>query len=152
MLKKWHWFCGILIVMATAGSAMAGLYKWYDAEGQVHYTDNPPSDKKIQTLNPDTALPTGVEKEKSALEKQMDDFNKRRDTRLKKEDEEKKKILKEKQRIKNCEILRRNVQTFLTKKRVSKTVNGEVVVMPYEERVKEINAAQKRIDKECEGL
>jgi len=152
MFEKRHWLYGLLIISALSNPALAGLYKWYDSKGQVHYTDNPPTNEKSESLNPNTALPTGVEKEKSALDKQTEEFNKRRDERLKKEDEEKKKALQEEQRKKNCEILKKNLQTFLTRNRVSKTVDGEKVVMPYEERVKEIDAAQKRIDKECAGF
>lgn len=152
MFKKWHWLYGFLIVSAVSNPALGGVYKWTDSSGKVHYTDNPPPNKESQAINPETALPTGVEKEKSALDKQVEEFNKRRDERLKKEEEEKKKALQEEQRRKNCEILKKNLQTFLTRNRVSKTVDGERVVMPYEERVKEIDAAQKKIDEECAGF
>jgi hypothetical protein len=152
MFKKWHWIYGLLIISAISNPALGGLYKWYDSKGQVHYTDNPPPDKESQAINPETALPTGVEKEKSALDKQVEEFNKRRDERLKQEEEAKKKTELEAQRKKNCEILKKNLQLYLTRNRVTTTKDGEKVVMPYEERVKEIEAAQKKIDEECAGF
>lgn len=152
MVSQWRWFYGILMIMMVSVPVQAGLYKWYDDKGQVHYTDSPPSDEKAETLNPDTALPTGAEKEKTELDKQVEEFNKRRDERLKQEEEAKKKDAQEKQRKRNCEQLKKNLQVILTKNRVSTEVDGKRVVMPYEQRVKEINEAQKKIDKECAGF
>jgi len=143
---------GLLIALLTANVSIAGMYKWTDAEGQVHYSDNVPADTKPQTLNPDTALPTGVEKEKSVLDKQVEEMDKRREESLKKEEEEKKKAEAEEVRKNNCIKLRKNLQVLLTKNRVRKEVNGEVVVIPYEERVKKIEEAQKKLDEVCKGF
>lgn len=152
MVGQWRWFYGILMIMVVSAPVQAGLYKWYDDKGQVHYTDSPPSKEKAEALNPDTALPTGAEKEKTELDKQVEEFDKRREERLKQEEEAKKKVAQEKQRKRNCEQLRKNLQLFITKNRVSTNVDGEKVVMPYEQRVKEMDKVQKRIDKECAGF
>lgn len=152
MVRQWCWVYGILMIILASMPVQAGLYKWYDDKGQVHYTDSPPNDEKAQTLNPDTALPTGAEKEKTELDKQVEEFNKRRDERLKQEEEAKKKVAQEKQRKRNCDQLRKNLQLFITKNRVATNVDGKKVIMPYEQRVKEIDEAQKRIDKECAGF
>ncbi len=143
---------GLLIALLAADVSLAGLYKWTDDKGQVHYSDKVPADTKPQSLNPNTALPSGVEKEKSKLDKQVEDMNKRRDEELEKEQEAKKKAEAEALRKKNCMTLRKNMQVLLTKNRVRKEVNGEVVVIPYEERVKKMEETQKQLDEVCKGF
>lgn len=143
---------GLLIALLAADVSLAGLYKWTDAKGQIHYSDKEPTDSQSQILNPETALPTGVEKEKSKLDKQVEEMNKRREEEQKKEQEAKKKAEAEALRKKNCLTLRKNMQVMLTKNRVRKEVNGETVVIPYEERVKKIEETQKQLDEVCKGF
>jgi len=144
----------LLIAFLATNVSMAGLYKWTDDKGQVHYSDKVPGDTKAksESLNPNTALPSGVEKEKSKLDKQVEEMNKRRAEEKKKEEEANKKAAAEKVRKEQCMTLRKNMQTFLTKNRVSKTVNGEKVVIPYEERVKKMEETQKKLDEVCKGF
>jgi glutaredoxin len=35
-----------LVLLVVAGAAAAQVYKWTDAQGQVHYTDTPPQDRQ----------------------------------------------------------------------------------------------------------
>ena len=132
-----------------AASSHAGLYKWTDDKGQIHYSDRQPDKEKAQTLNPKTSLPSGVDKEKSALDKQVEEMNKRLEEE-KQQQEEAEKIAKEKElRKKRCQTLRDNMQVMLTKNRVSKIVDGKRVVMPYEERVEKMEKMRKEIEEAC---
>ena len=41
----------LLAVLITPVLAAAGVYKWTDAHGKVHYSDSPPSETKAQQVN-----------------------------------------------------------------------------------------------------
>jgi glutaredoxin len=41
----------LLIVLITPVLAAAGVYKWTDAQGKVHYSDSPPPETKTQQIN-----------------------------------------------------------------------------------------------------
>ena len=39
--RRSRWLCGLLLA-ALSASTQAGIYKWTDDEGRVHYTQSPP--------------------------------------------------------------------------------------------------------------
>jgi glutaredoxin len=43
--------CVVSMLLATAGPAVADMYKWVDETGKIHYTDSPPPGKKAQKLD-----------------------------------------------------------------------------------------------------
>ncbi len=43
--------CLVSMLLATAGLAVADMYKWVDETGKIHYTDSPPPGKKAQKLD-----------------------------------------------------------------------------------------------------
>ena len=43
--------CMVSMLLATAGPAVADMYKWVDETGKIHYTDSPPPGKKAQKLD-----------------------------------------------------------------------------------------------------
>src|SRR5262245_60744328 len=52
---------GMLVCLVTPALAAAGVVKWTDANGQVHYSDHAPSDQKTQEVKTPPApktLPT----------------------------------------------------------------------------------------------
>ena len=140
----------ILIALMVSGPSLAGMYKWTDSSGQVHYTDSPPVDKKAKALNPRTATPTGAEAEKSKMDKQIEEFNKRQAEEQKQAELARKKALEKKQREQQCVTLRNNLQLYLTKRRVAKNDSGEVVEVPYEQRLKEIEKIQEQMKEVCD--
>lgn len=149
MLTKFTRKLSIFLLAAMATSASAGLYKWYDKDGQVHYTDKPPVDAKTESVDPKTSISKPVEQKTFTLEKENEAFEKRREEQLKKEAEEKKKAEMEAKRKQNCISLRKNLQLYLTRNRVAEQKDGQTVVIPYEERVKKIAETEKRLNKEC---
>jgi glutaredoxin len=40
----------LLALLIASTPASAGVYKWTDAQGRVHYSDNPPADAKAQQV------------------------------------------------------------------------------------------------------
>jgi len=141
---------GVMLGLILSAPGFAGMYKWTDSSGQVHYTDSPPPDQKSQALNPQTATPTGTDEAKAKLDKQVEEQNKRLAEEKKKEELAKKKALVKAQREQQCATLRNSLQLYLTKRRVSKNQDGEMVEVPYEERLKEIENIQEQMKKVCD--
>jgi hypothetical protein len=57
------------VCILFAATTLAGVHKWTDSDGDVHYTDTPPSGVPAQPLKPDPAPPSEeVEKARSRLE------------------------------------------------------------------------------------
>lgn len=142
----------LVLSLLIASSSHAELYKWTDDKGQVHYSDKQPDDEKVQTLNPQTSLPSGAEKEKSAFEQQVEDMNQRLAEQEKQQQEAAKKAEEEQKRKERCAALRNNMQVLVTKNRVSKMVDGQRVIIPYEERVEKMEKIRKEIDTTCQDL
>jgi glutaredoxin len=42
----WVWLCAALVI----SPAMAGVYKWIDADGRVHFSDHPPTYTKTEEI------------------------------------------------------------------------------------------------------
>lgn len=152
MLNRLAQISVMVLIILPMFTTNAGIYKWTDATGKIHYSDQIPTGEKTESLNPVTARPDGSNNTSSELDKREKQFQKRRIERLAKEQAAKNKIAAEKQREKNCKIMRKNLQTYLTKNRVTHVVNGEQVVIPYEERLKKIEKLQKDMEKVCEGF
>ncbi|MGH2577901.1 MAG: DUF4124 domain-containing protein, partial [Actinomycetota bacterium] len=46
----WPLLCAALC--AAASPVFAEMYKWRDAEGQVHYSESPPPGRPVETIKP----------------------------------------------------------------------------------------------------
>jgi len=150
MLKRIAQITITLLILLPLLPSHAGIYKWTDASGKVHYSDRAPATEKAQALNPKTALPDGALDARKQLNQQESEFQKNRAERLKQEGLAKKEAEKEALRKKQCAQLRKNLQTYLTKKRVTQTVDGKPSVINYEDRLKKMEAVQKQIQKTCQ--
>ena len=53
-------FTPFLLVMLLAAPAVAEIYQWKDADGNVHFTDQPPVNQKSDTVNIRTAPVSGA--------------------------------------------------------------------------------------------
>jgi len=152
MLNRFAKISAVLLTILPVFSAGAGIYKWTDSSGKIHYSDQRPASEKTQSLNPATALPDGTQDARTQLDAREKQFQKNRTERLEKEQAAKNKAVKEKQREQNCIKMRKNLQTYLTKNRVTQMVDGKPVVIPYEDRLKKMEKLQKDMAKVCEGF
>jgi len=142
----------VMLSFFITSVSLAGIYKWTDDKGKVHYSDQAPDSSKAEVLNPDTATPDGTEDARNALDRQTDRFNKEQAAQKKAEQEARDKKAAEAKRKQDCLALRKNLQTFLTENRVAKEVNGEKVVIPYEERLVKMEEIQKQMQTICKDF
>lgn len=53
-------FTPLLLAMLLAAPAVAEIYQWKDADGKVHFTDQPPANQKSNTVDIRTAPTSGT--------------------------------------------------------------------------------------------
>jgi hypothetical protein len=150
----------VLVLLATT-SAYCEVYKWVDADGTVHYSDQPPQgDVKEQGLGiksgtSGTEAP-GTEKAapKSAGPKtyieQGAEFRKRQVEAEEKAKKEQKALADAKEAEQNCERARSSLQSLQTGQRVSVyNEKGERAYLDDNAREQEIGNTQKAVDFWC---
>lgn len=136
--------------LAIAGHAHADLYKWTDAQGKVHYTDQPPT-MNAQSIKPAQAgqAETTTQATKS-LNEQDQAYKKRREeaeqARLKADKEaEQARIQRE-----NCDKARSNLTTLQNSSRVYTTNSaGQRAYMNDAARSEALANSQKAVSDFC---
>lgn len=127
-------FTAMIILASTAS---AGLYKWVDSEGGVHYSQKPPKNKSYKTIKapppaPQTSKRAEPDEEESDIEKT-----------IKAETAKNQKI-----RDKNCAIGKNNLKTYQTFRRI-RDKDGNVRTVGTKERAEKIESAKQLIRDFC---
>lgn len=117
------------------GSAHAEMYKWTDAEGNIHYSQSIPPGVEATTMKAPPPPPTPVQKKQSKEEEQEikdQPIVTKRDEVVKK----------------NCEAARKNLNIYTNYRRIMNE-KGEVEVLDEEVRKAKIAETQKQIKEYC---
>ena len=148
--------CGCLLVVPALGET----YKWTDAEGKVHYSDQPPPPNvkqpiKVKPRAPTapTAVPeaagTPVAAPKSVAEQDAE-FNRRRVEAAEREAAEKKAANEAAEKKKNCEQARIQLAGLQNGGRMTSfDEKGERTYLSDADVAQEIVRAQKAADSWC---
>jgi hypothetical protein len=145
-------FCALALV-ATAGPAMAALYKWTDANGRVVYSDQPPpGNQKVETLQgpPPVANPSAV---KELANKELE-FKQRQLDKLEGEKLAAGKDVAAKEKQENCALVQGQLKQLGEENLVLWRVNaaGERVEMSNADRRAERDRLAKWFrDSKCPG-
>lgn len=143
-------FCLLTIASATH----AGITKWVDADGKVHYSDAPPPEKaKTQSLNiknnPAPAAKQNASGAKSPAEQEME-FRKRRVEKEEAAAKEAKEQADSKEKQRNCTMAKNSLRTLQEGGRVSgHDEKGERIILDDSQRQKAIVDQQKAVDTWC---
>ena len=142
----------ILLAAAAASplSANAAIYKWTDANGHVHYSQNPPPDgrKSVEIKPPPQPADTpSAVKEMKATEQK---FEKSRKERLKEQKDRAAAEKKATEKKARCNEARHSLQRLTTTNRVYKTdAQGNRRRVPEPERQADIERARKDVAEFC---
>jgi hypothetical protein len=151
--------CLLVFLLLYSTGSFAALTKWVDAEGKVHYSDQPPpANVKAQTLRPtatsDVPANAGDTSAASAPKTIAE-----REAELKKAQQEKQvaaeKAAREQARVDakktNCETSQQNLKTLQSDLRLSEVnTEGERVYLSDEQRQKKIEKAKQDIATYCD--
>ena len=147
----------------TTTSVVAQTYKWKDADGKIHYSDQPPpaNAKEETTVKPRkpaagaTAAPVATGKEAPATKtktyvEQEADFKKRQVETAKREEEEKKKAAEAAEKKQNCDRARAQLRSLQAGGRVTQTnAKGEREYLSEAQIAQAMEAGQKSVDSWC---
>lgn len=125
-------------ILLFATSASAGLYKWVDEEGNVHYSQKRPLDKEFKSIK---APPTPPQDAKSPY--QSNEPKNDTSSTVAAETEKNLKI-----RAENCEKAKKNLSNFQIHRRI-RDKDGNVTVIDDKVRAKQIEDAEKAISNFC---
>ena len=126
-------------LMIFTFSVSAGLYKWVDDEGNVHYSQKRPLGAQYKKLK---APATAPENSKSLY--QQEKPKTAADTTLAAEKEKIKKL-----KADNCEQAKKSLSTYTVHRRF-KDKSGKITYVDDKERAQRIKDAQKAITDYCE--
>lgn len=145
-------FLGILAFCALAFNpqAHAELYKWTDAQGKVHYTDQPPTVNTQTIKNSAPGQADTTSQATQSLDAQDQAYQKRR----KEAEEARAKTDKEAEQARvareNCDKARKNISTLQNTPRVYSTnASGQRIDMDDAARASALANNQKAVSEFC---
>lgn len=140
----------VLILLLLTLNTHAGVYKWTDARGRVHYSDTPPPRQEAQRVRTDRTNEAEVAAARRSLADKLSESELRR--KKLQDDEEKRKAEEEKQRARaeNCAKAREMLTLLQHNARISRIdPQGQHYIMDDAERAAAIQQAQKRAEEFC---
>ena len=140
----------LAFIITISLSANAGIYKWTDKDGNVHYGDSPQEQVKLEELNIDVESRDGItnsssdKKERDRMSKELEaDRKERADKR------EQKKIDKQNKR-KRCTRAKDDLQSYQNASAIYRLDSkGERVYYSKKERKEKIQRLNKSMSKAC---
>lgn len=146
-------FLAMLVLALFALNAHAGLSKWVDADGKVHYSDTPPPDAAAQTV-PDFVGKGAADAAASSVPKTYIERDAEwKKARQQKDDAAKKQAEQDKQaeaKKSNCAAARENARILEDSPRISTyDTNGERTIMDDTARAQNLENARKAIRENC---
>ena len=136
--------CSVLLALST-GATAGQIYKWVDAQGNVHFGSQPPEGQQAAEVNPNITQPKlSSEKKPQAAAPTEDSEQESIDAKVK-EDVAK----QEAERKKYCETVRTNLSQLQNNPRVRVEEKGEVRRLTEEERQARIAETEKAIAENC---
>jgi len=146
----------ILLALTTllllVAPASAEMYRWVDAQGKVHYSDQPPVEKSksSKTLNiPNQPAAPAAESPKNWQEKELD-YKKRQAAAAESETKKKKEADEAKAKIENCDKAKKALKTLEDGGRISTYDDkGNRSDMDDAQRAKAMDDAKKSVSEWC---
>ena len=139
----------VLIGMCLPAFA-AGVYKWVDEDGVVHYSDKKPDHQSSQQLNVRTAPAPGAQDRPSAQEQNKALTDKQEVEKLRQQ-QATETAQAEARQSERCDAVKKNLETLSTTARIrEKGDNGELRYLTPEEILDRKKQSQSILDNECQ--
>ena len=139
--------CCLLLPLAATGE----IYKWKDAEGNVHYSSKVPADQQAETVKPPPSADT--EAAQKSLQKSRETLQPPEEQN---KDNDKKKTAAEREpdpaeKRKRCEAAKKALEQLRTANRLQYiNEDGERAYMTPEQRAEREKKAQELMKKNCQ--
>ena len=142
----------VLLLVATASSAAdtQAIYKWTNDQGEVQYTQFPPSGRKAEILHGAKPPASSAQTTGNDLQKQLEAVDKRNEEKLQGAKDAKQWAEIQKIRRTNCETAHKNLDSLQRGGNIRYMgPDGKVMRMTEEERQKRIDEANAQIKEYC---
>jgi hypothetical protein len=138
----------------ASGIAVAGIYKWVDEDGKVHYSEKRPSGQPAKRMRVPTKAPknTSTYKRPSFKSKEDKDSEENANTNNRQDKAQQKadKGMSAEEKAKQCTRARQVMETLTAGDRVrQKDEEGNITYMTEEEKQERIKHEQKKINRYC---
>ena len=140
----------LCIYILLAGTAQAAIYKWVDANGDVHYSQTPPppgvAGETLQPPPPDVDTETAT-KQLNEQERQLEELRKQRDEQADKESQAAAELALQQ---KNCQMAKDRLASYERRPNINFVQeDGSRVRATEEERQAEIKKSEDMIQEFC---
>lgn len=127
----------VLLMVPIAGAQAAKLYKWTDEEGNVHYTQIPPTEGPSEVITPEQAPPAQpAAEDESEAEKSGEGVSASQAANMRIKQE-------------NCEAARKNLAIYQSATTILQA-DGTELTLSDEMREAKIQESQKQIEFYCD--
>lgn len=133
-----------------SAAASAAVYRWVDAQGQVHYGDRPPVDVRAESIPP--ALPPGDDGAYQALQDYVRTLEAQRAERAKEAEQQHQKEEHAAARKAECESSRERRSRLERPRQLEYQPDGSARRLTEEERQLRIQETDQRVADACPGL
>lgn len=136
--------CSVLLALSS-GATAGQIYKWVDAQGNVHFGSQPPEGQEASAVNPNVsqpklAPPPQPAKAESSAQIEQEKIDQKIKSDVAKREAERKKF---------CETVRTNLSQMENNPRIRIEENGELRRLTEEERQARIAESKKAIEENC---
>ena len=146
MLRKIFFILSLITV--SLGTATAAVYKWVDDKGNVHYSEQKPTQSSAEKVRIDKAPPPSSSSYKKPSLKTKEDENNKDESNTK-ANSNSAEIAKEKQKL--CAEARKDLELMQSTGRLRvKDKDGNITYMPEEDKAARIKRNQDRIKEYCQ--
>lgn len=144
----WRWAAWALLLISAA-TAAGGVYRWVDAQGQVHYGDRPPPGTPARAIQPAPAPAPGNAQAAQSMQDYLRTIDERNAERSRaaeqKRDEQQREIARKAQ----CESSRARRLRLERPRQLEYLPDGSARRLTEEERQARIQDVEKRIADAC---
>ncbi len=141
----------ILVLVLLSDLAFAGVYKWTDETGQVHYGERPPeTPADVSEVTVEGAPPSAANAEEHLLQYQRE-WGEAMEEREKRKEEQARTKKKEEVRKKNCTSAKSRLSFYSRQHRIFHAgEDGEREYVNDQQRAAEREQAQNLVNKWCQ--
>lgn len=137
--------CSVLLALSTTVSA-GQIYKWVDAQGNVHFGSQPPEGQKAAEVNPNISQPKPPAPQAAPAPAETEDL-----VQEKLDQQARKEVAKnEAERKAYCESIRKDLAQMKANPRVRIEDGGELRRLTEEERQERISKSEASIKENCQ--
>ncbi|MBK8970568.1 MAG: DUF4124 domain-containing protein [Hahellaceae bacterium] len=141
---------GALALATLSLPAWAGVYKWVDADGVVHYSDQRPEGVSSQEMGIKPIPRSGSEGASVGLDEQVRTLDEKQELERLRDQQASENAEAAKREADNCKMAKENLDVLMKQARIrAKGDDGELHFLTPEEILEQRKKAQEVIDRDC---